>query len=263
MLVKIEKIVASICFVPNTRMSTSIHTLSDGSLVRIISSKELIKIPIWKGNRVLDIDHVEKIKKAIGSNVKQLDFGYRIITYLENDASGKVVKASYIVDGQHRARVLKDFYEITLCEPDFPVVVLEKEVKSEFEVISYFNALNNSKPIKYTDVNLVINTYIFELEKAFNSKKNTYIRPKETKRPYLSAEKIREVLKLYSDSLGTSKEEILAFVEKVKKWNEEKIKSADVEILSNVKHKDTLQSASKIEFMLGVDKKMPWVRECI
>jgi hypothetical protein len=240
--------------------------LADGSKLRVISSRDLIALPIWKGNRVIDLKHVENIKREIGSNVKQLDFGYRIVTYTTQDAIGTPVKESYIVDGQHRARVLKDYYQETLCEPDFEVVVLEKEVEAEYDVIEYFNALNNSKPIKYMDTNLVINRYIAELEKGFNTKRGQaalLIRPKDTRRPYLSVEKVREVLQSRAARLKTGAADIVAFVLRVKKWNQAKVKTAALDALSATKEADMIVAAAKLEFMLAVWPKLPWVDECL
>lgn len=245
--------------------STLLCTLSDGSKLIRMSSKDLISIPIWKGNRILDISHVQKIKDSIGSSIQQLDFGYRMVSYLSTDSTGSPVKESYIVDGQHRLCVLQDFYKETLCEPHFNVVVLEKHVDSEFDVIQYFNSINNSKPIKFSDTNLIVNRYIQELEKAFNSKKNTFIRPKDTKRPYLSADKIRDILtkSTYSSRLKESSSDILSFVHKVKEWNSQKVQSAPIDSLTYTKLSDMIISSSKINFMLGVWPDLPWIHECL
>lgn len=245
--------------------TTPLHTLQDGSKLRVISSRDLIAIPIWKGNRVIDLKHVENIKREVGSNVKQLDFGYRIVTYTTQDAASNPVKESYIVDGQHRVRVLQDYYRETLCEPDFDVVVLEREVETEFDVIEYFNVLNNSKPIKYMDTNLVVNRYIAELEKGFNTKRGQalLIRPKDTRRPYLSAEKVREALLSRAPRLKAGATEIVAFVLRVKKWNQGKVRAAPVDALAATKEGDMITAAAKMEFMLAVWPKLPWVDECL
>jgi hypothetical protein len=241
-----------------------LHVLSDGSVLRVITSRDLIAIPVWKGNRVIDTGHVEEIKRAIGSKITQLDFGYRIVTYTTTDAAGAPVKESYIVDGQHRARVLKDYYEENYCVPSFNVVILEKVVESEFDVIEYFNVLNNSKPIKYDDPNIIINRYILELERAFNkSKKCLMIRPKDTRRPYLSVERLREALMANAYRLKGSVQHIQEFVERVKRWNEERVRSADIDALSNTKDGELILQGAKLGFELGVSMKLVWVGECL
>jgi hypothetical protein len=234
-----------------------LHTLSDGSIVRRMGSRELIAIPVWKGNRVIDMMHVQNLQAAIGLNVKTLDFGYRIVTYNTTDAAGRVIQESAIVDGQHRARVLSEYYASCPSDVDFPVVVLEKRVESEYDVISYFNAINNSKPIKYTDSNLVVNKYIQELEKVFNVKKQLAIRPKATCRPYLSADKLREQFTKYANHLSDSSIAAEQFATRVKEWNQTQllaVTATDPEIV---------QKAAKAEFMLAVDSRLRWIPELL
>lgn len=243
-----------------------LFTLSDGSTYRVISSRELITIPIWKGNRVVDTAHVEAIKAALSSAegvaVNRLDYGYQLVTYTVQDGGGCPVKESYIIDGQHRARVLADYYREHPAAPSFAVVVLERPAASELDVISLFNGINHSKPIKYTDVNLVVNTYIAALEKAFNVAKRgapVLIRPKATCRPYMSADKLREVLVLHQDKLRTAPADIQRFVERVQVWNAEKVQSADLDALAAPGLADTIGKAAKAGFMLGVETRLPWV----
>ena len=70
------------------------HTFHDGSVLKVISAKELVKVPIWKGNRTMDVEHANKIRDAI-TKVESLDSGYRIVNYEEADMSGKLVRQSY------------------------------------------------------------------------------------------------------------------------------------------------------------------------
>jgi hypothetical protein len=218
-----------------------------------MGSRDLLRIPVWKGNRVIDHAHVANIRKAIGDNVRSLDFGYRIVTYNTLDAAGNSVKESYIVDGQHRARVLSEYYAAHPETGNFPILVLEKQASSELEVIDYFNALNNSKPILYTDINLIVNTYISELEREFNRTKTLLIRPKATCRPYLSSEKLREVFHKHKELLrGT---DVKAFVHRVRAWNSEELVFA-----KNYPDKPTIvEKACKEEFMLALDPKLSWI----
>lgn len=58
----------------------ALATLHDGSVLKIIRAKQLINIPIWKGNRIIDMKHVDELAAAVGENVKRLDFNYRIVT---------------------------------------------------------------------------------------------------------------------------------------------------------------------------------------
>jgi len=243
----------------------TIHTLHDGSIVRIIGAKDLINIPVWHGNRIIDSNHVQRIKCSIGANIQKLDFGYRIVTYNEKDAGGNTVETSYIIDGQHRHKVLSDHFQTTLCEPDFPVVILEKRVICESEIITYFKELNNQMPILWkTDPNMVANEYIKALSLVFNCKKDLMIRPKATTRPYLSSEKLRDGLVAHAELLKESPEEIKAFIGRVLQYNLKAIEQAGLNIVHGKKGQaDIIQKAANFKFMLAVDPKLPWIGECL
>ena len=78
-----------------------LHTFHDRSVLRRISARDLIKIPIWKGNRTIEVAHAEEIFCAIGGNVRCLDSSiFRIVKYMEMNASGALQEQKYIIDGQ-------------------------------------------------------------------------------------------------------------------------------------------------------------------
>jgi hypothetical protein len=260
-----------------------LHTLNDGSLLRVMGAKELLNIPVWQGQRILDPVHVAALKVVVGTNVKQLDFGYRIVSREEENAFGSTVRVSYLVDGQHRAAVLRDYFAIHILEPDFSVVVLEKQVESEWDVISYFNALNNAKPVKWSDPGLLTNKYIQELEAAFagggagagagagaaatKKKAQLLIRPGNAHRPYLSVEKLRTALlkEAAAGKLGSTESEIKGFVERVVAWNAKTLKEAELTPLFSGSGKkqadvDMIYKSAKLGFMLALDPKLGWIK---
>lgn len=245
-------------------MTSVLHTLGDESTLHVMGAKELCALPIWQGNRIIDNGHVAAIKGSLCGDVKRLDFGYRIVRCPVADAAGKMVTESYIIDGQHRHAVLRDHFACGLCEPDFPVVVVIKDVASELEIIEYFNMLNHAKPITWTDPVLIVNAYIAALQKEFNKvKKSPLIREGATCRPYLSVEKLREGLMKVSGSLRIGKAEIAAFVARVSNWNDEQISQADIACLAVKKaDADMIQKCAKAGFMLGRDPRLPWIPAC-
>ena len=111
-----------------------LHQYNDGSVLKKMSARELVSIPIWNGNRILDKEHASKIKEAIGNNINKLDSGYTVIRYNEDASDGRVVLSSYLIDGQHRASVIRDFYNSTICEPDFQLTITEKWIINVDEV---------------------------------------------------------------------------------------------------------------------------------
>lgn len=242
--------------------SIMLCTLHDGSRLRSIPASELIEIPIWNGNRIIDYSHVQKIKDGIRGNVERLDFGYRIAKITEMDAGFNPITMSYVIDGQHRHKVLCDHFK-NLCESDFPVVVLEKDMSSEEEIISYFKEVNCQKPIQWkSDPSVLANDYIAKLSAEFNFGSKKLIRQGSTKRPYLSIDAVRDALLDSKDMLkeggGT------AFVRRVLEYNAKQLKGADMAILSARKTEAAkLQKAVDVTFMLAVDSSLPWVKECL
>ena len=237
-----------------------LHRLHDGSTLKVIQAKELIMLPVWKGNRTMNKEHANQIRNAIGSAVELLDSGYRIVNYDEQDATGRLVRQSYIIDGQHRQHVLKEHFLDNLCENDFPVVVQEKDVESEADAIAYFNAINNVRPQKWrTDPALLVNQYIAELEKRFNTKSTKCIRQGTTCRPYLSVDRLRETLKAHAAKLEQEPAKIQLFVQKVVDLNASLVTIASLRVLENNKDSKYWERAADAKFMLAVDPKMKWV----
>ena len=244
----------------NASPSKILHTLNDGTIVRAMSAKELKEIPVWKGNRVIDHTHVKDIQDAIGNNVQKLDYGYKIVHYNEIDAGGNSITNAYLIDGQHRQQVLKRYFENSVCEEDFTVLVYENNVSSEEEIITLFNELNNAKPILWSDPNMMINKYITALAKVFNKNKKEMIRNK-TRRPYLDTETLRSTLLLHKNKLTVNQERINTFVEKVRVYNQEQLQRSSIDILSAGKEKAKyIEAAARVEFMLALDSKLPWIQ---
>ena len=237
------------------------HRFHDGSTLRTMMASELIAIPVWKGNRIMDADHAAAIRSK-ASDVRHLDSGYRIIKYKEPDASGTVRLQSYLIDGQHRAAVLREHFLSTLCEPDFMVVVTEREVTSESEAIEYFNVINTVKPQQWrTDPAILVNQYIAELERRFNTKKMKFIRQGSTVRPYLSVDRLREVLRENITALPQEAAMIQEFGRRAEEKNSELIAAAPMLILANTKDSRLYERAAAANFVLAVDVRLPWIKE--
>lgn len=221
-------------------------TFHDGSILRIMMARDLVAIPVWKGNRTLDVAHAKAIAAAV-TDIRTLDSGYRIVNYMEPDATGTPVRQSYLIDGQHRSHILRSATAL-----DFPVVVTEKDVASESDAIDFFNTINTVKPQQWSvDPALIVNLYIVELEKAFNTKVK-HIRP-STHRPYLSVDRLRDELKRHT----LRAKAVTAFVANAKAKNEALIQDA---IMRSNYDQSENKRAIAIGFMLGLD--LGWVGEC-
>jgi hypothetical protein len=250
------------------RLYMALHTFHDGSELHRMKARTLLEIPIWKGNRILDVAHVAEIQKAIGSHINHLDSGYSIVQYEELDAANKPVLGTYIIDGQHRAAVLKEHFKTTLCEPDFDILVTQKRVTDEEEAIAFFNAINKCKPQAWkSDPSLLVNKYVAALTKRYNTtKKMLFIRPGATHRPYLSSDKLREQLTLCAANLKQTSREVQEFVERSVKWNTQELGATQMALtLNEIPKKDIpiLEKCIDTGFLLAFDPTLKWIRACL
>jgi hypothetical protein len=242
----------------------ALHTLHDGSELHLASAKELAEVPVWKGNRIIDEAHVTQIERSIDGDIKKLDGPYRIVIIPEVDGAGAVRNTRYLVDGQHRRQVIANHFKTHLCEEDFPVLVILKEVESEEDIIAYFNTLNNVKPLHWkTDPHLIVNTYIAALEAEFNRGKAKMLRAGTTCRPYLGVDKLRESLTKIVRRLSTDKGLIAAFVREVRAWNDhtaQEIRRMEA-VGADLDAKQT--KAANHNFMLAYDTEHRWILHCL
>lgn len=242
-----------------------LHTYHDGSRLRLMSAKTLIQIPIWKGNRCRDSAHVAALKEAVGFAVQHLDKGYHVIKYNEIDAAGAAVATSYIIDGQHRASVLIDFFATNLCEPDFMVTYTEIVVNDEAEAIAYFNRINNAKPIHYKeDPVLVVNRYIEQIVKVLPGPKGQpFFRDKTTHRPYLATERVREIL---VEKVGRLTLPPVAFARRIVEKNAALVRELELGDAAGTiaeKERKCAQRAIGLGFALGYDARLAWIDEVL
>ena len=235
-----------------------IHTYMDKSTLNKISAKTLVSIPVWRGNRFIDLNHANQIKKDIGDNIQTLDSAnFHVVKYKDENTY-----QTYLVDGQHRQYVIRTYFEENFCMPDFNVLVHEKTVEGESDAIEYFNTLNNVKPQQENDLKLLANKYIVALEKKFPK----LIKPidKKTKRPFLSSNDLRKVLEENGTLLKQSPQIINTFIEKVDSWNKKKIQEFDLRsAFIAIKDKTILESCLEKKFVLAFDPKLPWIKECL
>ena len=230
-----------------------------------MSAKGLIKIPIWKGNRSRDFDHIAALKKSIGFDVSNLDKGYHIIKYNEPDATGRLVEQAYIIDGQHRASVLDDFFKSNLFEPDFDVTYTEVAVENEADAIAYFNRINNTKPIHFKeDPVLIVNRYIEEIARAFPGTKGApLLRDKSTNRPYLATQRLREVLIENVERLTCPPD---VFARQIVDKNARILRELELELAQGHVAAKNLKCAERtieLGFALAYDIRMRWLVEVL
>ena len=234
---------------------TLLFVYHDGSILKKMSAKDLSMIPIWDGNRIIDEEHIRKINATLKS-IKHLDHKpYHIVSYVQDNGES----VSQIIDGQHRATILRNYFNNPSINPfdieDFQILVIEKIVTCEEEIIEYFKILNQTKAIQWReDPKMVANKYVDTLIRRFNTAKKQSIRPGKTRFPYISSQAIREVLISKIVNIQTA-ESPSDFAERIVQYN--------ISYLNTLRSKVNLSkdetTALGIEFALGLDKKMKWI----
>ena len=254
LLIKLIKIYA---YIYNHEMDL-LHIYSDGSKLFKMSASALMRIPIWKGNRIIDLDHVKNIKESIDYKAYLLDSGYKTVQYDEMDENNKPFKKTYLIDGQHRISVVEDYFENIQDAKDFSVTVTEIRVDSEADAIEYFNKINNVKPIQFKeDPNLIINKYIQRLLTSYPVKSKLF-RNGATKRPYLSVDKFRDALLKRVDNL--KKISIEKFIKECKITNTKIIQELEIRSLNeNEKELKIILKILELDFGLAWDDKFKWL----
>jgi hypothetical protein len=232
-------------------MSSIIFTTADGSAYKVLSARGLSQLPIWGGNRLIDMDHVRRIRESLNGNIKLLNLNpFRVGVIKQEDNSTR----TEIIDGQHRAYILKEHFASPEVE-DFQVLVGGKTFNNEDEVILYFKILNNTRAIAWKeDPVLRANKYIEALMKEFNTdKKKPYIRSGKTTRPFLSVDKLRDsmIAKKVVEWSQTSQE----YVERVRDLNSQLVNGLRIK----PSRRDMEDRAIEYNFALGLDDKFNWV----
>ena len=238
-------------------------TLSDGTILHTMSVKTLMRIPVWEGNRTISHEHVQHLRRCIGDRIQDLNPTFHIVSYTEPDLDGRPTPVKKIVDGQHRIQLILEFFATHIFTEDYVVAVIEKPIRSELEIHAYFKKINNVNPIKWkTDTKLLANAYVQALLDALGKKTAKNIRTQRCNRPRLHVDALRSVLEtqeLTEDGAG-------AFAAKAVAKNAALLAQADVAILQfPAGHTEANMIAKGVEigFMLGVDRRLRWVQECL
>lgn len=177
-------------------MST-LFQYNDGSTLKLMKASQIATLEVWKGNRIIDMEHRDAIRKAIGDDVKRLDLKpFHIIRYMKEFEDGKIEHVRELVDGQHRASILREFFDSkgdTWEKYDFDVLAIIKCCTDEQSIITYFRVLNHTKAIEWQeDLNLAVNRYLDALLRRFNRPYKQLMRQGKTRAPYVGIDAIRE-----------------------------------------------------------------------
>ncbi len=242
-----------------TDASNQLFKYHDGSYLKQMYASQIADMDIWKGNRIIDRAHCDAIRKEIGDDVKRLDLKpFHIVRYMKETAPGIAEHTKELVDGQHRATILKEFFDSKGDDweaHDFPVLAIVKCCATEEAIIEYFRMLNNTKSIEWQeDPNMVANRYVESLLRRFNSVKRYRIRQGKTRAPYVSVEAVREEIVRRRIGIATK--------QSPQEWGDLiwKAHQAGLQELRELAIRTPAQeSALKAECMLALFKNMDWL----
>lgn len=242
-----------------TEPTNQLFKYHDNSTLKVMQASQIADMEIWKGNRIIDRAHCDAIRKEIGDNVKRLDLKpFHIVRYMKETAPGIVEHTKELVDGQHRATILKEFFDSKGDDweaYDFPVLAIVKCCANEEAIIEYFRMLNNTKSIEWQDdPNMVANRYVESLLRRFNSVKRYRIRQGKTRAPYVSVEDVREEIVRRRIGIATK--------QSPQEWGDQiwKAHQAGLQELRELPTRTAAQeSALKAECMLALFKSMDWL----
>lgn len=240
------------------------HQFRDGSELIAISARWLVRnVPPWEGQRTLQTDHVQRLKQAI-QNPRDLEGPYTVAVL--QDESGP---RWCLVDGQHRAEVLREWFQTQPTTQDFRVVVRLKECASDLEVIQLFRTINTQKPMQYElsqeeKQHELVRLLVAEYQRQDTGHKLTeMIRSGAKQRPFLATENLLQELKtrrFFSEDSGTHGRTPREVADRIVAWNTEKA-SNPAPYLATLKGLTASLTARAVTygFFLGMDPKLGWL----
>ena len=216
---------------------------SDGSVFSVIPASRLASIEVWKGNRTLDKTHVERISRDL-KQVQDLNADvFKILCVIEDEQPKK-----YLYDGQHRQAVIKEYFSQKFDALDFDVLISEKVCRDESEAIELFKKANMTKSIQWKeDPILVANNFVALFTQEFNrDPKNLLVRSGKTKKPFLSADRLREeLIKRHVVDWKTTPQE---FIERCREINTQQVMELDASILVQKRARDLHFALGMLDF---------------
>lgn len=241
-----------------------LYKSNDNHCLTLFSAKEFVNIPSWEGNRLINQNHVEEIKKSIPNNSIHLleKTLFRVIGVVDEDDNEL---HWYIFDGQHRSSVIKEYFTNNPFNDDFKILVMWKiyQQNETKDIHKDFLDANRTFPIQWTaDPVMMANSYITALLQKFEQpvkkgKKrgsHEFIREGKTKKPFLSVDKLRDMIIRKYDKSGWNKtaEE---FAESAFAFNER--------MLEGISTKDTKtpleERILELGFALSIDEYFLWI----
>jgi hypothetical protein len=246
-------------------MSKPLFTYNDDSELHKMSMKRLLRIPIWKGNRIINQKHLQTIQSSIGVNIKLLDDGFKIVRVPNITDDGEEVIEEYVIDGQHRLKVISNYFNANPDDDDdYPVMVRIYVAESECQIIDIFNKLNNSCPILFDDPKIVANRYLEAVCSQFPSTKSFIpFKPTKCNRPSLNMCELRTRIEENISKIREQTPE--EFAAKVVQKNKDLVKLLTKKLDKNPDHTEAsiIKKCIEKKFALAFSKSISWFSDLL
>lgn len=237
-----------------------LFTFTDGSTLHSISAVRLASFPTWEGNRVLDEAHVAVLQASI-RDPTEVQGPFTVIEYPSETVPGRTEHR--ILDGQHRAAVLKRHFESSSAiAEDFAVLVRRYTGRDHDAAIAIFQQINNAKPMTYRGSETErLHAITAAFQKTFigarKSGEPLFLVRLTCNRPFLSMEILITALRTYKihERTDLSPGDIVAHAESINSFYAE---DPTGRIPVSVSH-TMMDRAEEYCFFLGLDLKCTWL----
>jgi hypothetical protein len=245
-----------------TTPTTKLFEFTDGSILYSISARCLANFPTWEGNRVLDEAHVTALQAAI-TDPTHLQGPFTVIEYPSETTPSR--SEHRILDGQHRAAVLKRHFTDHPDAPDFALLVRRYSTTvapTHDAAITLFKQINNAKPMVYRGSETErLNAIAAAFQKAFVGARKSgealfLVRP-TCNRPFLSIETLTAALRAYRihERTDLTPADIVAHAESMNSFfAEDPVARLPVTVTRTM-----MDRAEEYGFFLGLDPKCSWL----
>jgi hypothetical protein len=240
--------------------TTKLFEFADGSVLFSISARRLATFPTWEGNRVLDEAHVATLQASI-RDPTDIQGPFTVIDYPSEVTPG--TKEHRILDGQHRAAVLKRHFESSsTIVDDFAVLVRRYAGRDHEAAIAIFQQINNAKPMVYRGSETErLNLITAAFQKAFVGARKSgealfLVRP-TCNRPFLSIDTLTTALRTYKiiERTDLTPADIVAHAESMNSFfAEDPVGRIPVTVTHTM-----MDRAEEYGFFLGLDPKCTWL----
>lgn len=238
----------------------TLFTSADGQIFSLESAKWLSEMEIWEGNRNILEDHVKEIEQSLAESVEHLNSTIFRVAIITTESGAK---RQLLVDGQHRAQVLKRFFGNPFSS-DFQVIVSKKEFNSEADIIHFFKIVNCTRAIEWReDPNMLANKHIEALLLEFQPPKKKgkplveFFRHGRTRKPYISIDLVRRrLLEKYRSRWTITPEDL---IDNAKHYNEQLYERLIQKQTNGTSLTNAEQSMIETGFCLSLDDTLLWI----